>query len=149
MKQPPELFYKKGVLTNLEPVPESLFLNKVAGMRLQKVFYRTTPCDCFWSVSILRQLILIFWRQKILKQHQVICCDFCFKNKNKKMRIFLMSTDEELVNCVRHARGIIQTYCLFNLLMKFFLKVGLYYEIFISQVVKFFFRQFSVNITAL
>ena len=60
-----------------------------------------------------------------------------------------MSTDEELLNCVRHARSIIQTYCLFNLLIKFFLKVGLYYEIFISQVVKFFFRQFSFNITAL
>ena len=36
-----------------------------------------------------------------------------------------MSTDEELLNCVRHARGIIQTYCLFNLLIKFFLKLGL------------------------
>ena len=31
-----------------------------------------------------------------------------------------MSTDEQLVTCVRHTYGFIQTYFLFNLLTKFF-----------------------------
>ena len=56
MKQPPELFYKKrcsqkfSKIQRKTPVPESLFLNRAAGLRLQKVFteqLRATASDLF------------------------------------------------------------------------------------------------------
>ena len=57
--------------------------------------------------------------KKSTDQHRVTLRDlYCFKNK--KSEIFIMSTEEQLVNCVRHTRGFIQIYFLFNLLIKFF-----------------------------
>ena len=55
----------------------------------------------------------------MLKQHQVISRKlYCFKNKKKKFEIIIPSPEENLVNCVRHTCGFIQTYFLFNLLIK-------------------------------
>ena len=57
--------------------------------------------------------------KKILKQHQVISHNlYCFKNKKKKGEIIFTFPEENLLNCVRHTFGFIQTYFLFNLLIK-------------------------------
>ena len=45
------------------------------------------------------------------------------KRKRKRCEIFLMFTEEQLVNCVRHTCVFIQTYLLFNLLTKLLKKL--------------------------
>ena len=42
---------------------------------------------------------------------------YCFKNRKKKCELFLMSIEEQLVNCVRHTRSFTQIYFSFNLFM--------------------------------
>ena len=81
-KQPPKVFYKKGVLRNFakftwKQLCQSFFFNKVAGLRpatllkkrawhscfpvnfvkfLRTRFYRASPDDCFrWYIDILRK----------------------------------------------------------------------------------------------
>ena len=49
-----------------------------------------------------------------MKQNLVISRDRCCLTNKKKCKIFLMSTEEQLVNYVHHTRGFIQTFFLFN-----------------------------------
>ena len=67
----------------------------------------------------MNKIFVVLWIKKILKQRWVICCNFsCFKNKKEKLEIILMYPQENLVNSEPHAFGLIETYFLFNLLIK-------------------------------
>ena len=64
-----------------------------------------------------------FKGKKLWKQHQVICRDFyCLFKKRKQFEIFIMSAEEQLVDCVLNTRGFIQTYFFFYSIDKFFFK---------------------------
>ena len=64
-----------------------------------------------------------FKGKKLWKQHQVICRDFyCLFKKRKQFEIFIMSAEEQLVDCVLNTRGFIQTYFFIYSIDNFFLK---------------------------
>ena len=64
-----------------------------------------------------------FKGKKLWKQHQVICRDFyCLFKKRKQFEIFIMSAEEQLVDCVLNTRGFIQTYFFIYSIDKFFFK---------------------------
>ena len=85
-KQPPDVFYKKGVLKNFakftgKRLCQSLFFNRVSGLRpatslkkrlwhrcfcmnfakfLRTLFYRTLLCDCLGILELLIRYVLIY-----------------------------------------------------------------------------------------
>ena len=79
-KQPPEVFYKKGVLKNFSKFTgkhlcQSLFFNKVSKVKRDwrrcfplnfEKFLRTPPGDCFWKFSD----VFNFWFSDILVKYR-------------------------------------------------------------------------------
>ena len=75
-----------------------------------------------FSIKISKTCVVLKVK-KILKQHQVTwVVSIVLKQKNVKST----STEEQPVDCVCHARGFIQTYFLFNLLINLFSKNSIF-----------------------
>ena len=84
-KQPPEVFYKKGVLKNFAKFTgnhlcQSLFFNKVAGLRPVTLLRMNLWHRCF-PVNFEKFLRTPFWRNT----SGILFLDIIFSNAKKKM----------------------------------------------------------------
>ena len=66
--------------------------------------------------SIKNDKICVVSKVKSIETSSSICHDL----KGKNCEIFLISIEEQLVNCVCHTHSFLQTYFLFKLLIKLF-----------------------------